>query len=471
MADGAPVGSDGTACRTGTAEAAAGAGSAGVATAEVAARDSLAVGRDGQLGALRRIVRLVTVDVRPLRTGAFRRLWLGQAVTVVGNQMTIVAVPLQVYNITHRSLDVGLTSMVALVPLVVCGLLGGAIVDNVDRRVLLLFTGSALALVSIGLWAQALLSGAGSIYLLWALVAVQSALFAINSPARSAVIPRLLPAEQVPAANALNQVVMNAGVVAGPLLAGVVIARFGLPWTYFVEAVTFVVALYTLLRLPPLPPVRGEGRGRASVREGLRFLAGRPILLMTFVVDINAMVFGWPRALFPELATTRYGGDFALGWLNAAPAAGALLAALVGGWLGRVSRQGLAILVAVSVWGTAIAAFGVATTLPVAVLCLALAGAGDMVSSVFRTSILQLAAPDEMRGRLQGVFVVVVTGGPRLGDLRAGGVSALASPTVSLVSGGAACVLGVLLLAALMPAFVRYRQQPGGRAVTGAAVA
>jgi MFS family permease len=374
-----------------------------------------------------------------------------------------VAVPLQVYNLTHDSFDVGLTSMVALVPLVVFGLLGGAVVDRVDRRLLLLATAVALAVVSVGLWAQALLPGGGNLHLLWALVAVQSALVAVNSPARSTVIPRLLPPEQVPAANALNQVVMNAGVVAGPLLAGVVIARYGLAWTYSVEALTFLLALYTLVRLPPMPPERvqpagrGGAVGRASVREGLRFLAGQPILLMTFVVDINAMVFGWPRVLFPELAHSRFGGDGAVGWLNAAPAIGGLVAAVFGGWLGRVRRQGLAILLAVSVWGVAIAAFGVATTTPAAVLCLALAGAGDMVSAVFRTSMLQLAAPDDMRGRLQGVFIVVVTGGPRLGDLRAGGVSALTSPTFSLVSGGVACVVGVVLLAVLMPAFVRYR--------------
>lgn len=404
-----------------------------------------------------RLVRALAVDVRPLRTPAYRRLWLGQAVTLVGSQMTIVAVPAQVFRITHRSLDVGLTSMVALVPLVVFGLLGGAIADAVDRRVLLLVTGSALAVVSLALWAQALLPGEGNIYLLWTLVAVQSGLVAINAPARSTVIPRLLPAEQVPAANALNQIVTNTGIVVGPLVAGVIIARAGLPWTYLVDAGSFVVALYTLLRLPPLPPERDGATGRASVLEGLRFLAGRRILLMTFLVDINAMVFGWPRALFPELAVTRYGGESALGWLYAAPAIGALLAALLGGWLGRVNRQGLVVLVSVSLWGVAIGAFGVTDTLPLAVLCLAAAGAADMVSSVFRTSMLQLAAPDAMRGRLQGVFIVVVTGGPRLGDLRAGGVSALTSPVISLVSGGVACVLGVLLLASLMPAFARYQ--------------
>lgn len=405
---------------------------------------------------LRRL-RALAVDTTPLRAPAYRRLWLGQAVTIVGSQMTLVAVPAQVFFLTHRSLDVGLTSVVALVPLVVFGLLGGAIADAVDRRVLLLVTGSALAVVSALLWVQALLPGAGNIYLLWALVAVQSGLVAVNSPARSAVIPRLVPAEQVPAANALNQLVMNAGVVAGPLAAGVVIERAGLPWTYLLDASSFLFALYSLLRLPPLPPERDGATGRASVREGLRFLAGRRILMMTFLVDINAMVFGWPRALFPELAETRFGGQGALGWLYAAPALGALVSGVFGGWLGRVNRQGLAVLVSVCLWGGAIAVFGVVGSLPLAVLCLAGAGAADMVSAVFRTSMLQVAAPDAMRGRLQGVFIVVVTGGPRLGDMRAGGMSALTSPTASLVSGGVVCVLGVLLLTLAVPAFARYQ--------------
>lgn len=399
----------------------------------------------------------MAVDTRPLRTPAYRRLWTGQAVTIIGTQMTAVAVPVQVYDINHSSFQVSLTSMVALVPLVIFGLLGGAIVDRVDRRLLLLGTGSALGVVSVALWAQALLPGPGNIPLLWTLVAVQSALFAINSPARSAIIPRLLPTDEVPAANALNQIVMNVGVIAGPLAAGVVIRSAGLPWTYFIDALTFLVALYTLTRLPALPPARTSASGGTSVLAGLRFLAGRRILLMTFVVDINAMVFGWPRALFPELAESRFGGAGALGWLYAGSAIGALVAALLGGWLGRVNRQGLAILVSVALWGLAIGAFGLTGALPLAVLFLAVAGAADLVSSVFRTSILQLAAPDDMRGRLQGVFVVVVAGGPRLGDLRAGGVAAATSPTVSLVSGAVACVIGVVLLATLVPAFTRYR--------------
>lgn len=401
-------------------------------------------------------LRRLAVDTRPLQVPAFRRLWIGQVVTVVGSQLTAVAVPVQVYGVTRSSLDVGLTSMVALVPLIVFGLLGGAIADAMDRRLLLLLTGSGLAVVSLALWAQALLPGARSLPVLWTLVGVQSALFAVNAPARSTVIPALLRSALVPAANALNQIVFNTGVIVGPLVAGVLIAGGGLPWAYFVDAATFFVALYTILRLPSMRPESARRAGFRSVAEGFAFLAARPVLLTAFLVDIIAMVFGWPRALFPELAATTFGGAGALGWLYAGSAIGALVAALSGGWLSTVDRQGRAVLWSVAVWGAAIAAFGLAGSLPLAVACLALAGGGDMVSAVFRSSILQTAAPDEMRGRLQGVFVVVVAGGPRLGDLRSGGFASLLSPERTSLVGGGLCLLGVGLIAVFVPAFRRY---------------
>lgn len=401
-------------------------------------------------------LRRIAVDTRPLAVPAFRRLWAGQAVTLVGNQMTVVAVPVQVYAITHSSLDVGITSMVSLVPLIVFGLLGGAVVDATDRRRLLILTSVGLMLTSLALWVQALLSRPGSLPVLWALVGVQAALFAVNSPARSTVIPRLVRPGLVPAANALNQVVFNTGVIIGPLIAGVLIAGGGIAWAYFADAITFLAGLYTVLTLPSMRPENARRAGVSSIAEGFRFLAVRPVLQMAFLVDIVAMVFGYPRALFPQLAATAYGGSGALGWLYAAIAIGALAAAVFGGWLSRINRQGLAVLFAVAVWGAAIVAFGVAGSLPLAVLCLAVAGAGDMVSAVFRSSILQTAAPDEMRGRLQGVFTVVVTGGPRLGDLRAGGFTAFVSPGMSSVVGGLFVIAGVLIIGAAVPVFRRY---------------
>ena len=408
------------------------------------------------------MLRGLAVDVSPLRSRDFRRLWLGQVITVIGTTMTLVAVPTQVYQITGRSLDVGITSIVALVPLVVFGLLGGAIADAMDRRVLLLITAGGTAVTSVLLWVQALLPGGGPLWSLWVLVAVQSGFFAVNSPTRSAVIPRLLPLEQVPSANALNMTVSSAGVIIGPLIAGLLIESGGLEWTYLIDAVGFAVALILLVHLPSMPPERSDpdavrpGPFR-SVREGFAFLRGRQILLMTFVVDLIAMIFGAPRALFPELAATTYaGGANALGWLFAGAAIGALLAGLLSGWLARVHRQGLVILVSIVVWGAAIALFGLTGSLPLAVFWLAVAGGADMVSAVFRSSILQTAAPDEMRGRMQGVFIVVVVGGPRLGDLRAGGMSAVSSPEVALVSGGVLIVAAMLVVALVVPSFRRY---------------
>jgi len=307
------------------------------------------------------------------------------------------------------------------------------------------------------LFVQALL-GLRSVWLLYLLTALQSAFFAVDSPARSSVIPRLLPPRQLPAASALSQVMFNFAVVAGPLLGGVIVGKAGFEWAYGIDAVSFAAALAAALSLRAMPPAGGgTTAGLRSVVEGLRFLRTKPVVLMTFAVDINAMVFGMPRALFPALALGRFGGGpESVGLLYAAPAMGALAGALLSGWFGRIRRQGLAVLVSVAVWGLAIVAFGFAASMWLAVLMLAVAGAADMVSAVFRTAILQVATPDELRGRLNGVFIAVVAGGPRLGDVEAGAVAAAVSPQFSVVSGGVACVLGVVLLAALVPAFARY---------------
>jgi MFS family permease len=407
-----------------------------------------------------RAVRAVVADVTPLRvSAAYRRLWFGVGVSNIGQQMTVVALAWQVYLITRSSLMVGLLGGFALVPLVVFGLYGGAVADVVDRRRVMLWSSSGLASLSAVLLAQAL-AGLDSVWLLYLVVSLQSACFAVNNPARAAAVPRLVGLELLPAANALQQVTFNLGFTLGPLVGGLLIAKVGLGAAYGLDLLTFVAALYAVLRLPPVPPEGGGGRraGFASVMEGLRYLKGRTEVLMTFLVDINAMVFGSPRALFPAVATSFYaGGAGVAGLLSSSPAIGALLGATFSGWLGRVHRQGLAVLVAVSVWGLAIAAFGLVPVLWFGVLMLAIAGCADMVSAVFRSTILQSATPDAMRGRLQGVFIVVVAGGPRLGDVESGAVATAFSEKVSIVSGGLLCVVGVVVLAALFPAFARYR--------------
>ena len=404
-------------------------------------------------------LRSLAVDVTPLRESRdFRRLYFGEAVSTIGTQMTSIAVPIQVYQLTRSSLLVGMLGFASLVPLIVFGLIGGAIADAMDRRRLLVITTSLLAVVSGLLWAQAALD-LRQVWLLYVLVFCQAALFAVDHPARRAVVPKLLPERQIPAATALSQVLFNFATVLGPLTAGAIVATLGFSWVYGIDAVSFAAALFSVLRLPSMRPEGGGvPAGLWSVVEGLRFLRTQPVVLMTFAVDINAMVFGMPRALFPALAEGRFGGGpSAAGVLYAAPALGALVGALLGGWFGRVRRQGLAVLVAVAAWGVAIVGFGLATAMWVAVLMLAAAGAADMVSAVFRNSILQVATPDAMRGRLNGVFIAVVAGGPRLGDVEAGAVAAATSAQFSVVSGGVACIFGVVLLAALVPAFARYR--------------
>jgi MFS family permease len=296
---------------------------------------------------------------------------------------------------------------------------------------------------------------------LWPVVvfsALASGLSGFERPARSAVIPTLVPTESLPSAFALWQILIQVGSVVGPALAGLLLAGVGLAAVYAIDVATFLVAIVALSRFPSLPPVGGGTKaGVGSIVEGFRFLRGRQVLQGAFFVDIDAMVFGLPRALFPALATGLFGGGAGiLGLLYAAPGAGALVGALLTGWVDRVRRQGRAVLVAVCVWGLAVAAFGVTPWLPLGLLFLAVAGAADVISAVFRNTILQAATPDALRGRLSATHIAVVTGGPRLGDLEAGAVASLAGPQFSVVSGGVACVVGVALLAWRLPAFARY---------------
>lgn len=407
---------------------------------------------------LRSRLRGLALDTTPLRVSRpYRNLLAGDAVSVIGTQVTAVAVPIQVYEQTGSAFAVGLVGLAGLLPLIVFGLYGGAVADAVDRRRLVLFTTSGQALLATVLLGQAL-ADLEQTWLLYAVAACQSGLFALDSPARQAFLPRLLPLELLPAANALRQVEFNIGVTLGPLLAGLLVGRFGFGSAYALDAVSFTAALLAVSSLPSMAP-EGGGRnaGLASVVEGLRFLATRPVLLLTFVVDLVAMVFAMPRALFPALAEQVYGGGAqTAGALYSALAAGALLGALGGGWFGRVRRQGVAVLAAIVVWGLAITLFGLADRLWLGLVLLAVAGAADMVSAVFRTAILQAAAPDELRGRLGGVFVVVVAGGPRLGDARAGAGASLVGVQGAVVAGGLLCVGLTLAVAAVVPRFRAY---------------
>ena len=408
---------------------------------------------------LRAALRRHAVDMRPVRITDYRRLLVGQGTAFIGSMVTQVAVPVEVYSISHSSLLVGLVGFVGLLPLVVFGLYGGAIADAVDRGRLYFWSSVGTWLVTIALLVQTLI-GLDNIPVILGLVAVQAGAFAVASSARGAIIPRIVPSDLVASANTLNFTVGNVGQVIGPLLAGVLISLDqGFAYAYGLDAVLFTAALYSAIRLPPLPPDGSLGRpGFSSVIDGLVFIGSRPVLLMSFLVDIVAMVLAMPRALYPEVADERFHGS--VGPLYAALAIGSVLAGISGGWIARVRRRGIALTGAVVAWGTAVAISGLAHQLWLVVILLALAGAADLVSAVFRQTILQTYAPDEMRGRMQGVFIAVVAGGPRLGDVRAGAMAAATSATVSWVGGGVACVVVVLVAAIAVRPFWNYRVDP-----------
>jgi hypothetical protein len=397
-------------------------------------------------------------DIRPLRESPeYRRLWIGQALSGLGSQMTTVAVPVQVYAMTHSSLAVGATGLALAVPLITVGVLGGSLADAVDRRRLVLLTSSGLAVLSLVFALQAALEFQ-QLWLLYVVIALQGCLFAIDQPARTTFTPRLLPPERIPAATALSQLSYMLGGTIGPLVAGVVIATAGLKAAYAIDAATFLIALYGVARLRPMPPEGGGARpGLAAVVEGFRWVRHAPVVGMTFLVDLNAMIFGMPRALFPALAVTHFGGGSrTVGLLYAAPAIGGLLGGAVSGPLSRVRRQGKAVLAAIVVWGASVAGFGLSRSLLLGAALLAIAGAADMVSAVFRQTILLQSVPDSLLGRLSAVHFVVVAGGPRLGDLESGLVASATNPGFSAVSGGIACLVGVFALGLAGPALARY---------------
>jgi len=395
------------------------------------------------------------IDTRPLSLPAFRRQILGQGTSFIGSMLTAVAVPVQVYALSHSSLQVGLVGLVGLLPLIFFGLYGGAIADAIDRRTLYFISSIGTWAVTLALLAQTILK-LGSVPLILVLVAVQSGFFAVSSAARGAIIPRIVTPELIPAANTMAFTVSNVGQVLGPLIAGFLVTRtHGFAYAYSVDALLFTMALYAAIRLPSIPPDGTSSKaGFRSVIDGLRFIMARPVLFMSFAVDIVAMVFAMPRALFPEVAADRWHGQ--VGPLYAAIAIGSVLAGLSSGWVGRVRRQGRMLTVAIVGWGICVAIAGLAQQLWLAIFLLALAGACDLVSAVYRQTILQSYAPDEMRGRMQGVFVVVVAGGPRLGDARAGVTAALSSTRISWVGGGVACVVIVLIAGIFVRSFWNY---------------
>jgi MFS family permease len=403
--------------------------------------------------------RRLLLDTAPLRLDRdYRWLWSGQVISGVGNQITRVALPFQVYVLTGSTLAVGLLTFFQLVPILLFALGAGSLADAVDRRRLLMVTQLGLAACSAALVLLAL-SGDPPLPVVFAVAFVAAGLGAVDQPTRASAIPRLVPKERLPAAIALNQLNFQTASIVGPAVGGVLIATVGLAGAYSVDVVSFVATLTALLAIKPLPPIADAARpGLAAIAEGLRFARRRRAILGSFVIDLNAMVFGMPTSLFPVLALDVFQiGPVGFGWLAAAPAAGSFAGALLSGWVSSVRRIGRAVVIAVVVWGLAITAFGLVTfSFPLAWLCLALAGDADVFSAVFRSTIVQLETPDALRGRVMSIHGLVVTSGPRIGDLEAAAVAAVVGPQVAVVSGGVLCLVGVLVVARLFPELVRH---------------
>lgn len=427
------------------------------------------------------------IDTTPLQESPdFRRLWAGLGLSSLGTQLTLVAVGLEVYALTGSSFAVGGIGIAALVPLVITGLYGGAVLDVHDRRKVALSSAIVLWLVTALLALQAWLD-VDQLWVLYALVAVQHGAYGINSPARTAIIPMLVPPRSLPAANALQTLVFNTTLMVGPVVGAMLVAHWDYEIAYTIDAVMFLAALWAMLRLPALPPgtvlyphdgdapvvstapTRRPGLG--AVVEGLRYLSTQPNVRMTFLVDLAAMVLAMPRVLFPAIGVVVLGGgESTTGLLTAAIAVGGVVAGLLSGGLTGIRRQGAMIVWSITVWGAGVAAFGavliaagrttpqhvIVPALVGALVALAVCGAADNISAIFRQSILQTAAPDDMRGRLQGVFIVVVAGGPRAGDMWLGTQASWWGEGVAALVGGLSCIVVLWLLVRWQRGFLAY---------------
>jgi MFS family permease len=401
------------------------------------------------------------VDTTPLRVSRdFRLLWIGQAVSFVGTTITMAALPYQVFQETRSSVAVGLLGLVQLVPLLTFSLLGGALADGLDKRRLLLGVNVVSVACSLALAANAALD-APQVWLLFVIGAASSGAMAVSYPTTRSLLPLLLDEELRPAGYALQSTYGSFGMMAGPAVGGALIAAFGLTTAYLVDVATYGVTLFAFALLAPSPPMPGARRAsRASILEGLHFLRSHSVVMSIFAIDLLAMVFGMPRALFPALSERLGGGPTLYGLLLSAVAAGAFLASLSSGWTGAVRRQGRAVIIAVAVWGAAIALAGVIRAPVPVLLLLVVAGAADMISGVFRSAVAADVTPDELRGRVSGVEIAVYAGGPVLGDVEAGVVGGLFGIPFAIVSGGLACVLGAAAFAVLVPSFSGYVRRP-----------
>ena len=414
-------------------------------------------------------IRDVFADTRPLSNPAYRRLWTANIFTQLGAQLTVVAVPTHIYSLTGSSAYVGLTGLFGLVPLIVFGLYGGSIADAFDKRKVLIVTTLGMTLSAAGMWAMTL-TGAVNVWWLLALFALQQAFFAVNQPTRTAVIRRLLPLDQLAAGSSLNMTLMQAGAIVGPLIAGALIPLTGYAWLYFIDLICLVPTLGAVLALSAMAPTGTtvERAGLRSVISGLRYLGGHPVLLVAMLLDLLAMSFGMPRALYPEMAEVDFGGSpMMLSALYSSLAVGAVLGGLFSGWITREVRQGKAVTICIVVWGLAVTIAGIAVMASpgavtgwavLVVVMLVVGGAADMFSASLRNAITQQSTTDEMQGRVQGAYFVIVAGGPRIADVLHGWAAGWWGAGLTTAVGGVLAVVSTVVCVALVPKFWRYRR-------------
>jgi len=405
---------------------------------------------------LRGLLRHAIIDIGPLRRHRdFRLLFFGQLATIFGSMLTYVAMPYQVYRLTGSSLTVGLLGLADFVPVVTLGLIGGALADVIDRRRLVLVTEFLLMAAAAALAWNASFTHP-SVAVIFAVEVIAAAAWSLQRPALDALLPRLVERDELTAAGALSTFQTTTGLLAGPAIGGVLLAAVGLAPTYAIDVATFGVSLVLLALMRAVPPPADASRaGLRSIADGLRYARSRPELLGTYAVDISAMFFGMPQALYPQIARS-FGGPGVLGLLYSAPAAGALIASATSGWAAHVNRHGRAVVLAAVVWGLGTIAFGFSSALWIALVSLGVAGGADAISGIFRRRIWNETIPDELRGRLASIEMISFSSGPLLGNVESGSVASLAGVRFSVVSGGILCVVGALGCALLLPAFWRY---------------
>ncbi|HEV3040019.1 MAG TPA: MFS transporter [Candidatus Angelobacter sp.] len=406
------------------------------------------------------ILRALSLDVSPLRVSRdYRLLFISQTISLFGSMMSYVVLPWQMYQLTKSSLAVGLLGAAEFVPVITMAFIGGALADYVDRRRMVLISEALMAVGSFSLVVNSLLPSP-RVWLLFLCATAFAGLSGLKRPSLEAITPKLLPAELMPASSALRSVSGTIGGILGPALGGIFATAIGPALAYTLDLATFGISLVALWMMRSAPPPLGADRpSLRSIADGLLYAWSRKELMGTYLIDINAMFFGMPMALFPAIAAKF--GNASVGFLYAAPAVGALLVSLASGWTARVHLHGLAITIAAALWGVAIVGFGFATHLWLALLCLLLAGAADMVSGLFRMTIWNQTIPDHLRGRLAGIEMISYMTGPMLGNVEAGFVASMFSVRTSIVSGGILCVAGTGLLALALPAFLRYDGREG----------